>query len=973
MSHDADRPGPGESPPSPQGPAGESSFEQALTIPAGELRTITVGAAGPIPSAPTGTGPETIGRYRILGKLGEGGMGIVYEAEQQDPRRRVALKVVRGGRFVDEAAIRMFRREAETLARLRHPNIGAIYESGRTEDGQHFFAMELVLGDNLDAFLAKRPQTVTPQEVRFRLALFRRIAEAVHYAHQRGVIHRDLKPSNIIVTQAEGSEGSVTTFSGVRLPEVKILDFGLARITEGDVQLTMATEVGVIKGTLPYMSPEQARGHTEAIDVRTDVYALGVILYEMLAGSRPYDVSRASLIEAVRMICEEPPRSLRSTISGTRRLDPDIETIVGKALEKDADRRYASAAAMAEDVERYLASQPILARPPSTLYQLRKFAGRNRALVAGVAATFVMLVAGVLVSSMQAVRATRAEALATSRMARAESAEALALVRRREADQARTLAEERRAEAETQRTAAVRERFAAVRARTAAERERQVAEEARSAEAAQRQAAEASGERARMEAAKAGAINRFLQDMLASSDPWAGGGGRVTLDAALGRAQARIESSTGTDPEVDYALRGTLASAFAGVGRYAEAETLLRGGIERLGGEREARPALAAGLQCELGGILVQTARYDQAEQQFRQALARQALAGDAAGDTAALIMGQVAAALAYEGRYAQADTMARGALDLAYRGGAGASLAAPGILMTRASIEAGWRENYADADSLLRVSLGLLAVHSGDHAAETAAALEELAGIRVRTGDLAGADSLYGEALALRHQSLGDGRPRVAGAAVSPGGSPPRSGRPDQVVDVLQQVLADRQQGAGPESVPVGRAWTSLGSVYAQAGRLGESETAFETGLGILRKRLGERHPDVATALGDFADLRLRQGRLNDAEKLARECLSIRMERLGPGSPATVASQVSLADILRTRRSKKTYPEAEGLLIAARTEATAARGANDPEALEATRVLVRLYDDWRRPEESAKWSAALSPGQPPAARASSR
>ncbi len=286
--------------------------------------------------------PESIGEYRVIGVLGEGGMGIVYEAEQASPRRRVALKVIRGGQFVDETHVKMFQREAETLARLKHPNIGAIYESGRTEDGHHFFAMELVRGETLDRYLAGRADPTAPGELDHRLALFRKICDAVQYAHQRGVIHRDLKPSNIIVTD-EGSVSGVTSSrlgSRAAAPTVKILDFGLARITEEDIAMTQITEIGVIKGTLPYMAPEQARGDGEAIDIRTDVYALGVILYEMLAGRRPYDTARSALLEAVRVICEEPPASLSSTWGGGRKLDPDVETIVGTALEKEQDRRY---------------------------------------------------------------------------------------------------------------------------------------------------------------------------------------------------------------------------------------------------------------------------------------------------------------------------------------------------------------------------------------------------------------------------------------------------------------------------------------------------------------------------------------------------------------------------------------------------------------------------------------------------------
>ncbi len=383
----------------------DSGPEDPSSIP-NELETLAAGAES-LPRPPEGSAqvPEQIGGYRVLGQLGEGAMGMVYEAEQLHPRRKVAIKVMHRHHLVDDLHARMFQREVESLGRLKHPNIAAIYESGHTDDGRDYFAMELVRGLTLDRWLAQRSLPVTADELKLRLHLFSGLCQAVHYAHQRGVIHRDLKPANILVadelTTATGSGQAAT------LPMVKILDFGLARFTDQDVLATTATEVGMIKGTLPYMSPEQARGEADAVDVRTDIYALGVILYELVAGQRPYEIMRTALAEAIRVICEEPPRPLRQSWSGIGRLDEDVENIVGKALEKEPERRYDSAAALAEDIDRYLSSQPINARPPSALYQIRKFAHRNRAWVGAVATALLALIVALAVSSTMYVRAER--------------------------------------------------------------------------------------------------------------------------------------------------------------------------------------------------------------------------------------------------------------------------------------------------------------------------------------------------------------------------------------------------------------------------------------------------------------------------------------------------------------------------------------------------------------------------------------
>src|SRR5579863_9410203 len=329
--------------------------------------------------------PSSIGEYRILRVLGQGGMGVVYEAEQDRPRRTVALKVIKSG-LSDPRLVRRFEHELVALGRLQHPGIAQIYEAGTAENGfgpQPFFAMEFIHGQPLLAYADAHQLSC-----RKRLELMARVCEALHHAHQRGIIHRDLKPGNILVDETG---------------QPKVLDFGVARLMDSDARVSHQTDLGQIVGTLAYMSPEQVMADPLELDTRSDVYAIGVVLYQLLAGELPYKIS-PRLPEAARTILEEEYRPL-SAFSGAYR--GDIETIVGKALEKNKTRRYSSAAELAADIQRYLHDEPIMARPPSTMYQLQKFARRNRALVSGVAAVFIVLIAGIVVSTREAQRANR--------------------------------------------------------------------------------------------------------------------------------------------------------------------------------------------------------------------------------------------------------------------------------------------------------------------------------------------------------------------------------------------------------------------------------------------------------------------------------------------------------------------------------------------------------------------------------------
>jgi serine/threonine protein kinase/tetratricopeptide (TPR) repeat protein len=380
------------------------------------------GASPIVDVPPLAEGPGmVIGPYKLLEMIGEGGMGVVYMAEQTRPvRRKVALKIIKPGMDTRQVIAR-FEAERQALALMDHPNIARVLDAGTTESGRPYFVMELVKGIPITEYCDRNRLAIED-----RLALFAQVCQAVQHAHQKGIIHRDLKPSNVLVTLIDGAA----------VP--KVIDFGVAKAMGQQLtEKTLFTGFAQLIGTPLYMSPEQAEFSGADVDTRSDIYALGVLLYELLTGTTPFDAEtfRTAAYDEIRRIIreQEPPKpstristleATATTVSANRRSDPrslgkmmrgELDWIVMKALEKDRNRRYETPNGLVGDLRRYLNHEPVEAGPPSAWYRLRKYARRNRVMLATAAAVATTLVAGAAISTWQAVRATRAEAKAGER------------------------------------------------------------------------------------------------------------------------------------------------------------------------------------------------------------------------------------------------------------------------------------------------------------------------------------------------------------------------------------------------------------------------------------------------------------------------------------------------------------------------------------------------------------------------------
>ena len=798
--------------------------------------------------------PVTIGNCRIIRLLGEGGIGSVYEAEQDYPRRRVAVKILKGGLISPELVWR-FEHEAQALGRLKHPGIAQVYEAGAAQTGfgrQPYFVMELIRGESLLQF-ARAHRLNTRQ----RLQLMVRICDAVQHAHQSGIIHRDLKPANILV-----EEGG----------QPKILDLGVARLSNSEPEATRWTDSGQLVGTLAYMSPEQVMADPLEIDTRSDVYALGVILFELLTGHLPYKIS--SLVhEAVQTIREEDPPRL-SSISRSYR--GDVETIVNKALEKDKTRRYASAADLAADIRHYLQDEPIAARPPSATYQLHKFVRRHKPLFAGAVAIFSVLITGIAGSSWEAMRARQAEKAALHERDMVTRAEK-AISQERD----RAVKAERAARSE-------RNRALAAEAQAVRERNRSIAEK----------------NRADKESGTAKAVNDFLQnDLLAQAgasiqaradrkpDP------DLKVRTALDRAAQRINGKFVNEPLVEASIRGTIGITYRRLGLYSEAQPQFERALalrrRLLGAEH---PDTLAALN-DLAELIWHEGKYTVAAPLFMEVLgARERILGKEHPDTL-ITMNDLGALYQRQGKYAQAEPLFLSVLRLRRRV---LGQEHPDTLSTMIELAQLYQRegNYAEAEPLITNLVEIFQRVLGDEHPDTLISVNNLATLYVKEGKYAQAEPVLTRVADEERHVLGEEHPETLIALNNVAYLYRLQGRYGQAEALLTKLLQVKRRVLGNEHPSTLAAMGSLGAVYLGEGKYAEAEELLTTLVEVLRRVQGPEHPDTLRALSSIGALYRDQGQFAQAEAVDRNVLEIRQRVLGNEHPDTLLSMSELADL---------------------------------------------------------------------------
>src|SRR6266568_1940392 len=832
---------------------------------------LELGAAGrqTILVGPLSEGPGTvIGNYKLLEKLGEGGFGVVYMAEQKQPvKRRVALKIIKVGMDTREVVAR-FEAERQALAILDHPNIAKVFDAGATDAphllpssrsplpsdgrgikgegaegmaapslpsslsplpsvlpaGRPYFVMELVRGIKITDYC---DQTNLP--TRERLDLFMQVCQAVQHAHQKGIIHRDLKPSNILVTVNDG----------VAVP--KIIDFGIAKATQMELtDKTVFTAFEQFIGTPAYMSPEQAEITSVDVDTRSDIYSLGVLLYELLTGKTPFDAKellQAGLDEMRRTIREkepERPSTRVSTLDGEeltttakrRGLEPlklvnalrgDLDWIVMKCLEKDRARRYETANGLASDIRRHLNSEPVVACPPSKLYRFQKMVRRNKLTFAATSAIAAALLIGFGVSTWMFVREGEAKR------------EQMRL--RQEADSARSQAK-------------------------------------------------ADAKAARTEAGKSREVSQFLKDMLRGVGPSVALGRDTTmLREMLDKTTERVGKELANEPETEVELRNTLAEVCQELGLYDKMEKMARENVQLARAQLGQQNALLADALAELGAAMRGRGNDAEAESIFREALfLYRKLPGNHTKDIA-WCLDELGSALGGQDKLVEAESLHREALETmkSVVGKEAPELAT--ILNNLAILVSRHTHRQPEAEMLQREALEMNRKFSGNQSPNVATDLNNLAAILNEEGKLPEAESMYRQAVEMNEMLLGKDHPKVAINLDNLGANLQRQGRLKEAEALHRRALEMNAKSFGSNSPAVAGSFGILAYALQEEGKIAEAEQALVARLTTLKKleadtpgpALGARN-DVMLAFDGLWVVLQMQGKLQEAAALKRE-----------------------------------------------------------------------------------------------------
>ncbi len=808
---------------------------------------------------------DRIGHYTLTEQLGEGGFGVVYLAEQEKPiSRQVALKLVRGDK-TDSQFLQRFEAERQILAWLNHANIAQIYDAGRTEQDDPYLAMEYVVGMPITLYCTEHKLRLET-----RLTLFQQICAAVQHAHAKGVVHRDLKPANVLVTDSDSG------------PQTKVIDFGIAKVVGLNALQSNITTVGGQLGSPLYMSPEQLT-QGEDVDTRSDVFALGTLLYQLLTGSAPFDNEQRPLAELVNAIVDDvpPAPSQQTHQAGQPSDDPappladvtsELDWIVLKALEKDRERRYQSAADLAADIERFLSNRPVLAKPATAGYRLGKLIARHRWASAASIVAALALIAGSLGTTVGYLRAKQ-------ETARAVQAEIEATREARNAQQTVELLTEFLASpdpAQAGRDITVVELLEAFAPRLNAIEDPTI---------------------------EFALLNTYAQTyqalgLLADARPYA--------DEALALAQQQFPP---TD-ERNIRAGDLLGRVLVDQGQYDAAVAQHRQTLQLAEDSFGVNAEITFELMASLAEALTKQGHPDQAEPLQRDILAKQRADYGNADARTLRTLNRLALTLWRQGRYEEGEQLSQQAISLnrqTYGEDHPATLDALSELALIVASSGRLEDGLALHQEVLQRRRQTL----GPEHRQTLNAATNVAWVMGQLGRWDQAEQRHRETLVVQDRVLGASHPDRLATLGNLSTALMRQGRLEEAEPLAQQTLSGRQQVLGQDHP---QTLIALGDLVVVYGRQGNYPMAAEMASELLARNeriQGPNHPATLTTKSNLGWLLMKSGLLDEAEPLMRQAVSQRVDTLGSEHPATLASQFNLVELLTARQE---FREAEVL-----------------------------------------------------------